>query len=113
MKIYIILMLVIFSGCSLLNRHTLFFGEIESINLEPLEVDGEAEVVVRIGETETITFFVASCNPPIVCSKETVNLISSESLQRGSKVKISAYLWKHPKGSKYIIEQPSGYIRKI
>ena len=113
MKIYIILVLLIFSGCSSLNRHTLFYGEIESINLQPLEVDGEAEVVVRIDETETITFFVASCNPPVICSKATVNLISSKSLQRGSKVKISAYLWKHPTGSKYIIEKPNGYIKKI
>jgi hypothetical protein len=77
-----------------------------------LEVDGEAEVVVRINETEKITFFVVSCNPPIVCSEETVNLISSESLKRGSKVEVSAYLLSFPRGSMYIIEKSNGYIKK-
>lgn len=113
MKIYIILIIAIFSGCASLNKHTLFYGEIESINLEPLEVDGEAEVTVRVSETEAITFFVVSCNPPVTCNKETVNLISNESLKQGNKVKVSAYLWNNPKGSKYIIEKPNGYIRKI
>lgn len=113
MKIYIILIIAIFSGCASLNKHTLFYGEIESINLQPLEVDGEAEVTVRVRESETITFFVVSCNPPVICNKETVSLISSESLSPGSKVEVSAYLWKHHKGSKYVIEKPYGYIKKI
>ncbi len=113
MKIYILLIVVIFSGCASFNKHAVFYGEIESINLAPLEVDGEAEVVLRVNETEVITFFVVSCNPPVICSNETVNLISSESLKLGSKVKVSAYLWRHPEGSKYIIEKPYGYIKKI
>lgn len=113
MKIYIILIIAIFSGCVSLNKSTLFYGEIESINVEPLEVDGEAEVIVRISEAEKITFFVVSCNPPVVCSEETINLISSESLQRGSKVEVSAYLSRFPEGSKYIVEKPNGYIKKI
>jgi len=113
MKISILLIILILSGCALFNKHTLFIGEIESINVDPLEVDGEAEIVVRINETEKVTFFIASCNPPVVCSKETVNLISSGALQRGSKVKVSAYLWRYETGSKYIIEKPDGYIKKI
>lgn len=112
MKIYVVLIIAIFSGCASFNRSTIFYGEVESINVEPLEVDGEAEVVVRINKTEKLTFFVVSCNPPIVCSEETVHLIASQSLQRGSKVEVSAYLLDSPLGSKYFIEKPNGYIKK-
>ncbi|GGY74987.1 hypothetical protein GCM10011613_20580 [Cellvibrio zantedeschiae] len=113
MKIYIFAITAIISGCASFNENTLFFGEIESINTEPLEVDGEAEVVVRIDKGETIRFFVTSCNPPAGCSKKTVDLLSRASLQHGARVEVSAYLWRHPKGSKYIIEKPNGYIKKI